>query len=323
MQAMGEFERIHRWFARPAHQQRKRLGEAASLLGIGDDCALLSISTHLGQTIAVSSDMLVCGRHFHADADPESIGHKALAVNLSDLAAMGAQPLAFTLSMALDSSQDNAWLASFSRGLFSLADSHRCELIGGDTTSGPLCLSLTVLGLVPNELALRRDSAQVGDQVWVSGQLGAAAYALKYPGDCPQAEERLHWPEPRLELGLALRGISRCAMDLSDGLLGDVVHILERSKVGVVLFAKQLPLHPALFRCEPLERLSLALQGGDDYELLFTAKPQVRPKLEALADQLGLPLSCIGEITADGQRQLLDENRVPIDMAFRGFDHFC
>jgi thiamine-monophosphate kinase len=314
---MGEFDRIARYFARPANEQRKRLGASAAFLGIGDDCALI------GGSLAVSSDMLIAGRHFHRDADPESIGHKALAVNLSDLAAMGAQARAFSLSIALDTQQDGAWLEAFSRGLFSLANSHACELIGGDTTAGPLCISLTVIGEVPFELALRRDAAQPGDQVWVSGELGGAAFALKYPGQCAKAEERLHWPEPRLELGMALRGISACAMDLSDGLLGDICHMLERSRVGVVLFADQIPLHPALVSCSESERLSLALQGGDDYELLFTARAQARPQIEALADRLGLSLRCIGEITADNRRQLLDARGMALDMAFRGYEHFA
>jgi len=314
---MGEFDRIARYFARPASEQRKRLGGSAAFLGIGDDCALI------GQSLAVSSDMLIAGRHFHRDADPESIGHKALAVNLSDLAAMGAQARAFSLSIALDTQQDEAWLEAFSRGLFSLANSHACELIGGDTTAGPLCLSFTVIGEVPFELALRRDAAQPGDQVWVSGELGGAAFALKYPGQCVQAEERLHWPEPRLELGMALRGISACAMDLSDGLLGDICHILERSRVGVVLFADQIPLHPALVSCSESERLSLALQGGDDYELLFTARAQARPQIEELADRFGLSLCCIGEITADNRRQLLDARGLALDMVFRGYEHFA
>ncbi|MFZ9523981.1 MAG: thiamine-phosphate kinase [Burkholderiaceae bacterium] len=314
---MGEFDRIARYFARPASEQRKRLGGSAAFLGIGDDCALI------GQSLAVSSDMLIAGRHFHRDADPESIGHKALAVNLSDLAAMGAQARAFSLSIALDTQQDEAWLEAFSRGLFSLANSHACELIGGDTTAGPLCLSFTVIGEVPFELALRRDAAQPGDQVWVSGELGGAAFALKYPGQCVQAEERLHWPEPRLELGMALRGISACAMDLSDGLLGDICHILERSRVGVVLFADQIPLHPALVSCSESERLSLALQGGDDYELLFTARAQARPQIEELADRFGLSLRCIGEITADNRRQLLDACGLALDMDFRGYEHFA
>ncbi|MBU6286122.1 MAG: thiamine-phosphate kinase [Betaproteobacteria bacterium] len=319
---MGEFERIEQWFARPAHLQRQRFGEHVSLLGIGDDCALLSNTDYIGQTLAVSSDMLVCGRHFAAETDPHAIGHKALAVNLSDLAAMGAQAHAFTLSLALDRAQDETWLAGFSQGLFALANTYRCELIGGDTTSGPLCISITVIGLVPPTLALRRDAAKPGDKVWVSGQLGAAAYALKYPGHSPDADERLHRPEPRLELGMALRGLSECAMDLSDGLLGDIVHILDQSKVGVALFADQMPWHPALAACEPHERFSLALQGGDDYELLFTAKPQQTRNIQAIGEKLGIPLSCIGEIKADGQRQLLDAAGSPIEIAFRGFDHF-
>ena len=330
---MGEFERIDRFFAKPAAAHRLKLGQDAALLGIGDDCALLSArpgqaagarwrSAADAGTLAISSDMLVSGRHFTADVDPESLGHKALAVNLSDLAAMGAEPLAFTLSLAIDQAQDDAWLAAFSRGLFSLADSYRCELIGGDTTAGPLCISLTVIGQVDAELALRRDAAQPGDHLWVSGQLGAAAFALKYPGKSKLATERLHWPEPRIELGMALRGLSACAMDLSDGLLGDICHMLERSRVGVVLFSDRIPGHEVLRDCEPFERLELALQGGDDYELMFTAAPQIKSNIEKLSGKLGLPLSCIGEITADHRREVLDARGKPLDLAFRGFDHF-
>ena len=331
---MGEFDRIERFFAKPAAALRLRLGQDAALLGIGDDCALVSQrsaaaiatgnsrSRGTWQSLAISSDMLVCGRHFASDVDPESLGHKALAVNLSDLAAMGAEPLAFTLSLAIDTPQDDAWLADFSRGLFSLADSHRCELIGGDTTAGPLCVSLTVIGQLDAALALRRDAAQPGDQVWVSGELGAAAFALKYPGVSTEARERLDWPEPRVELGMALRGLSACAIDLSDGLLGDIVHVLERSRVGIVLYAERIPTHEALRACEPNERLELALQGGDDYELLFTAAPAMGPAIERLSRNCGLRLSCIGEITADHRRDILDARGVALDLAFRGFDHF-
>ncbi|MBU6382346.1 MAG: thiamine-phosphate kinase [Proteobacteria bacterium] len=317
---MSEFDRIRRFFAEPAEAQRKRLGRAAAWLGIGDDCALLEPSA---QALAISSDMLLLGRHFHADVDPESLGHKALAVNLSDLAAMGAEPIAFMLSMALDRDQDDRWLSAFSRGLFSLADSHRCELIGGDTTAGPLCLSLTVIGQVPQAFALRRDAAKPGDQLWVSGRLGAAAFALKYPGRCEQADECLNWPVPRVELGMALRGISQCALDLSDGLLGDVVHILERSRLGVMIFADRLPLHPVLEACPEDERLALALQGGDDYELLFTARPQGQAQIHELAKKLDLELSCIGEMTADHRREILDARGIPLAMPFRGYDHFA
>ncbi len=225
---MGEFDLIERYFKRPTHK---------AALGVGDDCALLN--TTPGMQLAVSSDMLVEGRHFLSTVDPERLGHKALAVNLSDLAAIGAEPLGFTLALALPR-VDEAWLAGFSRGLLTLADTHGCELVGGDTTQGPLNICITVFGEVPPGDALLRQNAQVGDDIYISGTVGDARLALEVfrgthslSGEAfEQARLRMEQPTPRVALGTALRAVANAAIDVSDGLLGDLGHILKRSGVG-------------------------------------------------------------------------------------------
>ena len=225
---MGEFDLIARYFTRPVRK---------AALGVGDDCALLAPTP--GMQLAVSSDMLVEGRHFFADVDPEALGHKALAVNLSDLAACGARPLAFTLALSLPR-MDEAWLAGFSRGMWALADAHGCELVGGDTTQGPLNICITVFGEVPAGQALLRSGARPGDDIYVSGTLGDARLALEallghitlHADVLARARQRLERPSPRVPLGLALRGVVSSAMDVSDGLLGDLSHILKASGVG-------------------------------------------------------------------------------------------
>ena len=231
LSAMSEFDLIARYFTRPA---------ARAVLGVGDDCALLLPSP--GMQLAISSDMLVEGRHFFADVDPFSLGHKALAVNLSDLAACGARPLAFTLALALPR-VDEAWLKPFSRGLLALADAHGCELVGGDTTQGPLNICITVFGEVPRGQALLRSGARAGDDLYVSGTLGDARLALevlrgRVAASAPvlaAARLRLEQPTPRVALGLALRGLATAAIDVSDGVLGDLGHILKLSGVGATV----------------------------------------------------------------------------------------
>lgn len=291
MRPMGEFELIRRFFDRgPARR---------SPLGIGDDCALLAARAH-GE-IAITSDMLVAGRHFFEDVAPADLGYKALAVNLSDLAAMGAEPFGFLLALALPAS-DERWLASFAAGLFELADAHGCDLLGGDTTAGPLVISVTALGHVPAGAALRRDGAQPGDDLWVSGEIGAAAWAVRerYAGRgaalAPELIAHLDRPEPRVALGLALRHLASAAIDLSDGLLGDLGHILERSRVGADLDETRLPVHPLLLAAEPEQAMEYALSGGDEYELLFSAAPENRSAIDALGVRLGVRLSRIGRI---------------------------
>lgn len=316
----GEFDLIRRYFDRGPSRR--------AVLGIGDDCALLAAPRQAGEVFAVTTDMLVSGRHFFPDVDPEALGHKSLAVNLSDLAAMGAQPVAFTLALALPDA-DPRWLDAFSRGLFALADRHGCELVGGDTTRGPLAISITAIGSVPQGAALRRDRAEPGDDLWLSGELGAAAFAVRcrdlgraLPPDDP-ALIRLDRPEPRVALGLALRHFARAAIDLSDGLAGDLGHVLERSRAGAEIEFDRIPIAAALQGLPLAERVALALGGGDDYELLFTAAPENATAIAAIGARIGLPLARIGTITAGSSLRLLDARGAPITVPARGFDHFA
>ena len=328
---MGEFDLIARYFTRPATR---------AVLGVGDDCALLQPAP--GTQLAISSDMLVEGRHFFADVDPFTLGHKALAVNLSDLAACGAKPQAFTLALALPR-VDEAWLAAFSKGLLTLADAHGCELVGGDTTHGPLNICITVFGEVPvvqgKSQALLRSGARPGDDVYVSGAVGDARLALEAlrgtlalpPGLLVQAKSRLEQPTPRVALGQALRGVASAAIDVSDGLLGDLGHILRASGVGATLDTA-LAVNLLASRSHPdwpeagidAERqMELALAGGDDYELAFTAPASARDAVEAAAGQSQTPVSRIGRIdTAPGLR-LLDAAGKPLQRRYASFDHFA
>ena len=306
----SEFEIIRRFFDRPTKH---------TLVGIGDDCALLRPDA--GLELAVTTDMLVEGRHFLPGAEPEALGHKALAVNLSDMAAMGAAPRWATLALALPAA-DERWLAAFARGFFALAERYGVDLVGGDTTRGPLLtISITALGEVPAGVAMYRASARPGDDIWVSGELGGAALALAHP-ELAELAPRLHRPEPRVELGERLRGLARAAIDVSDGLAGDLGHILERSQVGAVVEYEKIPRPAAFERFRELER-DCVLSGGDDYELLFTAAQPQRNELEALSHELKIPLSRIGSVQAGAAKlAVLDAAGKPI--AHRGgFDHFA
>lgn len=323
---MGEFELIRR------HFRRDGPAAPAVVLGIGDDCALLQPTP--GLQLAVSSDMLVEGRHFFPDVDPAALGHKSLAVNLSDLAAMGARPLGFTLALALPQA-DEHWLGGFARGLFALADAHACPLVGGDTTRGPLNLCITVFGEVHPGQALRRDAARAGDDLYLSGRTGEARLALEWLQGTPWARDaigpelpealraRLERPEPRLGLGQGLAGVAHAAMDLSDGLTGDLAHILEASGVGAQIELGALPVAPALQVLAEAPRLSCLLAGGDDYELLFTAPPASREAVHAAARTRGTPVCRIGHITAEPGLQLLDAAGRPMAFSATGFDHFA
>ncbi len=320
--ALGEFDLIQQFFKRPARR---------ALLGVGDDCALLA--PRAGMQLAVSTDMLVEGRHFLSTVKPEALGHKALAVNLSDLAAMAAEPLAFTLSLAMPR-LDEAFLAGFAKGLFALADAHQIELVGGDTTAGPLTISITVMGEVAASQALRRDAAKVDDDVWVShpsgGGLGDARLALevfrgtvKLSGDgFERARQRMELPTPRVALGLALRGVAHAAIDLSDGLVGDLQHVLSASKVGATVHVDSIAMSDVLSaQPKALQRLCL-IAGGDDYELLFTASPSQREAVRAAALGVGVGVSCIGRIeTAPGVRWL-DAQGLAVTETYTAFDHF-
>lgn len=322
---LSEFDLIKRYF-----QRDRAVGPGArTVLGIGDDCALLAPTP--GMQLAVSSDMLVEGRHFFAGADPVALGHKCLAVNLSDLAAMGAAPLGFTLALALPAA-DPDWLDGFSRGLFALADAHGCELVGGDTTKGPLNICITIFGEVAPGRALRRDAARAGDDIWISGTLGDARLALAHyldeaplaPADLALAAPRLHAPTPRVALGRALAegGLAHAALDISDGLAGDLAHILAASRAGAVLDADALPAGPALAR-QPVDlRRRFAAAGGDDYELCFTAPTARREAILAAAAASGTPVTRVGAITPDPGLRFVDAAGAALRLEARGWDHF-
>lgn len=318
---LSEFDLIKQYFVRPVP------GRAA--LGIGDDCALLAPSP--GMQTAISSDMLVEGRHFFAGEDPQRLGHKSLAVNLSDLAAMGARPVAFTLALALPAAE-RGWLEGFSRGLFALADAHGCELIGGDTTKGPLNICITVFGEVAPGRALRRSAARPGDDVWVSGTLGDARLALAgYLGELalPAAAQaaagtRMHTPTPRVALGvlLAARGLAHAAIDISDGLVGDLGHILEKSRVGATLNADALPAGPVLAAQPVALRRAFTAAGGDDYEICFTATAANRDAILAAGAACGTPVTRIGRIEDAAGLRWTDAGGAPLALELSSFDHF-
>ncbi len=320
--ALGEFDLIEKYF-RPALRR--------AVLGGGDDCALIAPSP--GLQLAISTDMLVEGRHFLSTVAPERLGHKALAVNLSDLAACGAEPLAFTLSLSLPRA-DEAFLAPFAHGLLALAEQHGIELVGGDTTAGPLTISITVLGQVPPGQALLRSGARPGDEIWVSGCLGDARLALEVfrgradlPGESFGAvREAMERPQPRVALGQALRGIATAAIDLSDGLLGDLGHIRRRSDVGATLWLDAIPRSEALdAQPDPLRRECL-LAGGDDYELLFCAPPGRADAVRAAGLASGTPVTRIGRVEPAGaglQVFAQTHGREPLELSgLAGFDHF-
>lgn len=315
-----EFELIHRFFVRG---QRPA---AHVNLGIGDDCALLAPTP--GFELAVSTDSLVEGVHFFPGTDPASLGHKALAVNLSDLAAMGAIPRAVLLALTLPS-KDDAWLAAFAKGFFALADAHHIDLVGGDTTRGPLSMTLTVIGEVEQGCSLRRDRAEIGDDVWLSGELGAAALAVrrrsgKISVDSPwltEIDARLDRPQPRVALGRSLIGKAHSAIDVSDGLLADLGHICERSKVAARLEWQAIPRSRALEHQAPPIGQACVLAGGDDYELLFTAPASERQSIQAL--KAIVPVSRIGTlVVGDPRVEVLDNMGSRIEFAGVGYDHF-
>lgn len=309
----SEFELIARYFTRSTSH---------TVLGVGDDGALIAPTP--GHELAVSTDLLVEGTHFLADTDAEALGWKCLAVNVSDLAAMGARPRWATLAAVLPEPAP-AWLEAFSRGFFGCAQAFGIDLIGGDTTRGPRAFCVTVLGDAPAGQALRRSGARAGDSIWVSGQPGRAALGLAHLqgrtalsgprlADCLAA---LHRPQPRVALGLALRGLATAAIDVSDGLLADLGHILEQSALAARLQIPGLP--------DAGPERDCWLAGGDDYELLFTAPAASGERVAALAARLELPLACIGEIVAGppGALTLVDAGGADITPARRGYDHFA
>jgi thiamine-monophosphate kinase len=314
-----EFELIARYFSPPTTH---------TVLAGGDDAALVAVRP--GMELVVSTDMLVAGRHFHEAAPAYDVGYKSLAVNLSDLAAMGALPRWATLSLALPAA-DEAWLDAFAHGFLELARAYDVDLIGGDTTRGPLNVCVQIMGEAPAGKALRRSGARPGDDVWLSGAVGDAAVALAQQrgevelgaADLAAAVQRLQRPQPRVALGQALLGRASSAIDVSDGLLADLGHIAERSAAKAVIEWMRVPLSPALAqrRDQPtVQRCALA--GGDDYELCFTADPALRAELAALAARVDCPLSRIGRMEAGRGVVVRDASGAPMDLPDAGFDHF-
>ena len=319
--SFGEFGLIERYF------KQKSVADDYVDLGVGDDCALLS--GRPGEQWAVSTDTLLEGVHFFSNVEPAALGHKSLAVNLSDLAACGATPRCFLLAIGLPQ-VDQAWLASFSRGLLGLAEAHRCVLAGGDTTrsTNGIVITITAMGTVPTGAALLRSGAQVGDDIWVSGSLGDAALGLAFrrnqielsATDASLVVARLERPTPRVHLGARLRGIASSAIDVSDGLMGDLRHVLTASGVGAVIDWTRVPRSPALQRQPVNVQQRCALSGGDDYELLFTAPSNRREEIAAVAE--ATPVNRIGTVTATADLAVLDEQGTPVDTESGAYEHF-
>ena len=333
---LGEFELIQRFFKTKAQAILSKDPQSITL-GVGDDCALLN--PQAGEEIAITSDMLVEGRHFFINTNPVWLGRKALAVNLSDLAAMGAKPIGFTLAIALPRIDLN-WLEAFSDGLLGLAQEHSCALIGGDTTSGPLNICITAFGSIPYGKALKRSGACADDDVWVSGSVGDARLALAAlrqeldlsSTDLESIQARLHQPIPRIDLGLALRNIASAALDISDGLLGDLKHILKQSCVDAEIFLDRLPKSAALQKQSETIQNQFAASGGDDYEICFTASPTQRDSIHTISQILNLPITLIGKIktmqSSEPQMRLLNQhghalNAIETSKLLKSFDHFA
>ncbi|MEW6332374.1 MAG: thiamine-phosphate kinase [Pseudomonadota bacterium] len=317
---MTEFELIRTFFAR---QDVTRADVAA---GIGDDAALLQPPA--GQQLAVTSDLLVSGVHFLPDADPYLLGHKALAVNLSDLAAMGAEPAWFMLNLALPRA-DAKWLELFCRGMFELAREHKVQLVGGDTSRGPLTIAIEAHGFVPMGQALRRSGAQAGDSIYVTGTLGDAGLALRHrlggiflpESDLAAVAGRMDRPTPRVREGLMLRGLAHSAIDISDGLLADLGHILEMSQVGARIYLEKIPVSPVCRAHLRETGWDMVLANGDDYELCFTAPEQHVAALEKLRPACGFHQ--IGVIEAEPGLRIVDEAGRPYQPRQSGHDHFA
>lgn len=314
--SISEFEIIRRFFT------RSRPSETGVILGVGDDAAI--VRPEPGQDLVIAADVLNEGIHFPVSTAPRAIGHKALAVNLSDLAAMGATPLWFTMTLSLPDVRED-WLNEFATGLFAIADRFGIELIGGDTVRGPLSIGIQVVGGVKAGMALRRDGAQVGDHVYVSGTLGDAAAALDQLGKrqpvLPVLRERLDFPNPRVELGRGLAGLANSCIDVSDGLMADLGHILEASNVGARIDAGLLPLSDWLSRANSTDAYRFALSGGDDYELCFTVPEGRIGDLESICASSGIQCTRIGEVLAGPGLKVTGPKDISVATA-GGFDHF-
>jgi thiamine-monophosphate kinase len=320
---LSEFDIIQRYFSRPT---------SGSILGVGDDAALIKPGAKMA--LAVSTDMLVAGRHFFPNADPRELGHKSLAVNLSDMAAMGARPRWATLSLALPDavvSTHSHWLEAFADGFFTLAQEHQVDLIGGDTTQGPLNICVTIMGEVEAGKALRRSGAKPGDDIWHSGELGSAALAVAHEKDDIKLETEdlasclraLNTPTPRVALGQRLIGLAHSAIDVSDGLVADLEHIIASAKVSGMIRMDEINCSPCMkSRLSDPGVARCLLAGGDDYELCFTASPSKRKKIDALAQDLDIPLTRIGEIGEGEGLVVLDAGGNPLIVREKGYEHF-
>jgi thiamine-monophosphate kinase len=334
--SLGEFDLIQRFF-KTQSDLMLATNPSSVKLGIGDDCALLK--TDSTEELAITSDMLVSGRHFFPDANPEWLGWKALAVNLSDLAAMGARPLGFTLALAMPEA-NSVWLEAFSKGLFTIANQYDCPLIGGDTTAGPLNICITAIGSVPKDKAVLRSGALAGDDIWVSGAVGDARLALAAlrhelkleSGDFEAIAKRMHQPTPRVQLGIALRGIANSALDVSDGLLGDLRHILKQSGKDAEILLDRIPKSTTLRKQSQTIQNQYAASGGDDYELCFTAPISKRNAIAKISTDLNLPLTQIGSIKSMQhsipEMYIVDSNGKELnaqeaDLLLKSFDHFA
>ncbi len=319
---LSEFDIIQRYFT------RKTTPDPALILGIGDDAALLRVPA--GMELAVSVDTLVQGVHFPATTAPADIGYKALAVNLSDMAAMGAEPRWATLALTLPEADEN-WLENFSKGFFELADRHGVQLIGGDTTHGPLTVTVQIHGLAPAGTALRRSGARAGDLIYVTGCVGDAGLALRAvqnkiilpPDHLAQVMTRLNRPEPRVEQGIALRGIASAAIDISDGLTADLAHILNASGVGATLRLEDVPLSPVLASVlNEAGGWNVPLTSGDDYELCFTLPQEHQAQLLDVIEQFSCPCTCIGVTESTPGLRCKLPNGGLFEPARAGYQHF-
>jgi thiamine-monophosphate kinase len=318
---MKEFELIKHFFTKQA-VKRKDVE-----LGIGDDCAVLAPIEN--QNIVVTTDTLVAGVHFPHQTDAKAIGHKAVAVNLSDIAAMGAKPSWLSLAITLPEI-DEAWITSFCEGVFELCDFYNVELIGGDTTQGPLSITITEQGITPQNSYLKRSGAKAGDWLYVTGELGDAALALQHITGKVDIEvqafnfirSKLDYPKPRVLAGQMLREYASSAIDLSDGLVADLGHICQASNVGANLVLDALPLS-TIMRDNLLneDAIKLALSGGDDYELLFTVSEDNKVGMETAMSHAGTPVTCIGQLNASHTITTTLNNK-PISINTEGFEHF-